>query len=171
MEKKKFTIDNNMLAANIAKEISLAIFDKITKNAERNKGDYLPSTFDLYNLAFACELFLKIILSENNIKVNRNHKLKTLFDSLNKPIKNTITEIYNSGPTINKNKPNFIEALAKSSNSFIRYRYIYENIDKFFANRKEDTEFLMYFVKALDDYLRITYVPYYAGAKRLFKKR
>lgn len=69
------------------------------------------------NMAFACELFLKAILKQNNKEI-KTHNLKKLFDGLQENIKR---EIINSD-----NEEDFIRKLTNVSSLFEEMRYLYE---------------------------------------------
>ena len=70
---------------------------------------------------FASELFLKILLSQNNLKFKYGHKLKGLFLELPKPIRDAIEARYNALLALNGR--HFADQLDNISNYFDEWRY------------------------------------------------
>lgn len=92
----------------------------------------------MVNSAFACELFLKAVLEENNVNYGRIHLLKDLFDLLPKKIKKEIESSVDD--------EEFSSKLTASSNTFVNFRYIFEDINKV---AKVNLEFWEKFVAAI----------------------
>ena len=76
------------------------------------------------NLALACELYFKAIISEEHHgQAPKTHFLKTLFDELQSASKNAIEAEYNSfSPFLSLGN-----CLVTHNNAFIDWRYYYEN--------------------------------------------
>lgn len=125
-----------------------AVFCLNTPNSQAYNIFYVtPATV---NAAFACELFLKLLLNLNQIEYNRVHKLKDLFDvlpdNIRENIKTATIEKYGQW----KNSWN-IEILDNISNAFNDWRYNYEHDWSKSAMMKIELEFLFAFKDALKE--------------------
>ena len=80
----------------------------------------------IVNSAFACEVFIKLLLAKNNI-IKKEHKLKNLFDDLpvnvQESIKQNVLEHY-----IGWRNVLGLDYLEQISNAFVDWRYGYESI-------------------------------------------
>ena len=76
--------------------------------------------------AFSCELFLKSLIKNDNIK--KIHKLDELFECLNKDDKDTIREsiIQFKSQKDSYTNDNFNSDLERVANAFVDWRYFYE---------------------------------------------
>lgn len=104
----------------------------------------------IVNAAFACEIFLKLLLRQNQIEYNRVHKLKDLFDilpdNIQKNIKTATIKKYGQWKNIWN-----IELLDNISNAFYEWRYNYEHDWLKSAVMKIEIGFLMAFKDSLKE--------------------
>ena len=110
----------------------------------------------IVNAAFACEIFLKLLLRQNQVEYNRVHKLKDLFDilpdNIRENIKTATIEKYGQWKNIWN-----IELLDNISNAFYEWRYNYEHDWSKSAVMKIETGFLMAFKDSLKEQFKDTY--------------
>lgn len=76
----------------------------------------------IVNKSFACELYLKCILTSSQISYNKGHNLETFFQSLPDEIKEQIL----NNPRF-KGDNRFYEALHENSTIFYNWRYCFED--------------------------------------------
>lgn len=97
----------------------------------------------IVNCAFACEIFLKLLLALQNTEYKKCHGLKELFDLLPKEIKEKINcyLLQNYGTLKDDNG---FELLQMYSKAFTEWRYSYE-----YYNLQIDQTFLFVFCKIL----------------------
>lgn len=97
----------------------------------------------IVNSAFACEIFLKLLLAIFNIKYGRCHELKKLFDLLPEETREKINSylIQNYGTLKDENG---FELLQMYSNAFTEWRYSYEKY-----NLRIEQKFLFLFCEIL----------------------
>lgn len=98
----------------------------------------------IVNKSFACEVYLKIIITANGDEIPRNHNIKDLYklSGIEDEFHKITLSIY--GDEIAKDIDNCIESF---SNAFIQWRYIYE---------QDSTGNLMYgFLKYFVEYLNM----------------
>lgn len=100
------------------------------------------------NSAFACEVFLKAILLYSDIKIPKNHDLKTLFEKLPEDIRNWVKETVIAKGGRWKNYFGF-EYLDNISKAFAQWRYIYEVDMNKVCSIKFETGFLTLFRNTL----------------------
>ena len=104
----------------------------------------------IVNAAFACEIFLKLLLRQNQIEYNRVHKLKDLFDilpdNIRKNIKTATIKKYGQWKNIWN-----IELLDNISNAFYEWRYNYEHDWLKSAVMKIEIGFVMAFKDSLKE--------------------
>ena len=103
-------------------EIGMSLFDKMEKaiieeESILNKMYFLPA---VVNTAFACELYLKSLLTDT-----RGHDIKELYDKQNDVIKDCIKDV------IVSNKENYTDAIFEKNlqnikDAFSTWRYYYE---------------------------------------------
>ena len=109
-------------------------------------GGFELMTLAIVNCAFACEIFLKLLLMIYNVEMKRKHKLKELFDLLPKDIRNRINEelYYNRGGSL-KNAVGipYIELI---SDAFTEWRYKYE-----YHRLQNETGFMFSFCEILQN--------------------
>lgn len=111
-----------------------------TKNITRSVELQTPF---IVNCAFACEIFLKFLLSFYKIDFKREHDLKKLFDLLPKDVQNKVNE---------RQREKFGtlqtwyggDILQTISNAFIEWRYKYEK-----RQLHNETSFLFLFTSIL----------------------
>lgn len=93
----------------------------------------------IVNCAFACEIFLKLLLEKHNVEYKKCHGLKELFellpDEIKKNINNYLLQSYGSLKDVNG-----FDLLEMYSNAFIEWRYSYEKF-----NMQIEPEFLFVF--------------------------
>lgn len=110
----------------------------------------------IVNATFACEIFLKLLLRQNQIEYNRVHKLKDLFDilpdNIRENIKTTTIEKYGQWKNIWN-----IELLDNISNAFYEWRYNYEYDWSKSAVMKIETGFLIAFKDSLKEQFNDSY--------------
>lgn len=110
----------------------------------------------IVNANFACEIFLKLLLRQNQIEYNRVHKLKDLFDilpdNIRENIKTTTIEKYGQWKNIWN-----IELLDNISNAFYEWRYNYEYDWSKSAVMKIETGFLIAFKDSLKEQFNDSY--------------
>lgn len=97
----------------------------------------------IVNCAFACEIFLKLLLEFNNVKYKKQHGLKELFDLFPEELREKINRylIQNYGTLKDGNG---FELLQLYSNAFTEWRYSYE-----YYNLQIDQTFLFVFCEIL----------------------
>lgn len=97
----------------------------------------------IVNCAFACEIFLKLLLALQNTEYKKCHGLKDLFDLLSKETKEKINSclLQNYGTLKDVNG---FELLQMYSNAFTEWRYSYE-----YYNLQIDQTFLFVFCEIL----------------------
>ena len=97
----------------------------------------------IVNCAFACEIFLKLLLALQNTEYKKCHGLKELFDRLSKGTKEKINNylLQNYGTLKDVNG---FELLQMYSNAFTEWRYSYE-----YYNLQIDQTFLFVFCEIL----------------------
>ena len=130
------------------------------------KGDKFitKTTPFIVNKTIACEIYLKLILSENNISYMKikgfnGHNISTLYSLLPLYIKKDIIS------NLQLKHFNDIEEKIKSiSNAFINWRYIYENYN---LNPSIDFVFLNDLCDCLDEIAQKTiYINYHYDVTR-----
>lgn len=115
---------------------------------ERIKFFNLSSYGIIYyvNAGLAIELYLKSILTKNNIKFNREHDIESLFMLLLTNIKKLFFRYFvfcsnkNCLSVVVSNETEFLECLHNSANMFDKYRYY------FTENIKNDKEYKINFL-------------------------
>lgn len=98
----------------------------------------------IVNKAFACEVYLKILILSNDNEIPQNHRIKTLYklSGIEQDFKNYIQSIDGVNDEFINHIDNYIESF---SNAFVEWRYIYE---------RDSTEKLMYgFMRVFAEYL------------------
>ena len=75
--------------------------------------------------AFAIEVYLKLLLQLNNIKVRNTHNILKLCKSLPEDIRNKIVEQYRA--VLGKNLDQFLKDIELISEAFEQWRYAYEH--------------------------------------------
>lgn len=97
----------------------------------------------IVNCAFACEIFLKLLLEFNNVKYKKQHGLKELFDLLPEELRVKINRhlLQNYGTLKDSNGFEFLQLY---SNAFTEWRYSYEKF-----NLRIERNFLFLFCKIL----------------------
>ena len=75
------------------------------------------------NIAFACELYFKCLLFEQQIDCRKEHDLYKLYKSMPEQLQKGIKEIHPCG---NTPKPNFELELKEVGKAFTVFRYMYE---------------------------------------------
>lgn len=109
------------------------------------------------NSAFACEVFLKLLLKMEQIEIKKMHQLEELFEQLPEQVK---TDIQQS--TIQKygtwTDMLGLNPLHQISDAFVQWRYNYEHVFRKNATMKIEIGFLIAFRNALrekcSDYFR-----------------
>lgn len=100
------------------------------------------------NSAFACEIFLKLLLEMEQIKIKRKHQLKGLFDQLPEKVKTDIqqstTQKYGAWTDVFG-----CDLLKQISNAFVEWRYNYEHDFGKDGTIKIELDFLVAFRNAL----------------------
>lgn len=80
------------------------------------------------NIAFACELYFKMLLLYKGVDIPRTHKLDKLYYKLPKEQQKQLYTLFNeTEENIEITKTNFMESLKNSSDLFMKYRYGFEN--------------------------------------------
>ncbi len=102
------------------------------------------------NAAFACEVFLKMLLHFNQIDYDRIHKLNVLFEKLPSELKEKIQQntIQRYGRWTDIGGRSL---LLNISNAFVEWRYIYEHDWSKSAAVRIDVSFLLTFGKVLEE--------------------
>lgn len=77
------------------------------------------------NITFACELYLKILIDKTNGNYATGHSISTLYNNLSSTDKNNILAKFNN--TVISNNLDLITVLNSEGNSFIDWRYAFEN--------------------------------------------
>lgn len=108
----------------------------------------LYATPAVVNAAFACEVFLKLLLHSEEIKIPREHRLHALYnklpDELKERIRGDVVQRYGQW------KDAFgMECLKSISDAFATWRYIYEHDWHKSATVRIDVSFLMALKNAL----------------------
>lgn len=102
------------------------------------------------NAAFACEIYLKLLLYLNNIDYKKIHTLKELFNLLPENIKADVK--YNTVMNFGQWRDSFgFELLDNISNVFNELRYIYERDWSKNGTMRIETGFLIAFRNALQE--------------------
>ena len=96
----------------------------------RGKKIISKQTPFIVNKSFACEIYLKIILLENNIdfkdlKGINGHKISKLYSKTNSDFKSNLYD-----EMCLKNFTNIEDKIENISEAFINWRYIYEKYEK-----------------------------------------
>lgn len=73
------------------------------------------------NIAFACELYLKMIMLKDGIEIPHLHKLDKLYNNLPQNRQEELRILFNIS------EPAFLSSLKASSDLFENYRYGFEN--------------------------------------------
>lgn len=153
MSQKAPLTQQKKLAAHLANQASVIIFDIVNRRKNANNGVYNSTPFELFNLGFICEQLLKAIMKTKG----RGHKLRDLFDGLDLDTKNRIMRLFNKNSNNGSYKAlwgDFHAGLDASSSAFEKYRYIHEEPDLYFKGGvRAVTMFLLVFVKTLNDYV------------------
>ncbi len=130
---------------------------KLTARGDKIVSKHYPF---LVNKSFACEVYLKFLLLENNITFNdlkgkSGHDLLMLYNKLPLIIRQTLLKfLQNKGTPSNES---LITKLKSVSQAFIQWRYIYEKFDGISA----DFCFLNVFCDFLDIYCQKTILEKY----------
>lgn len=147
-------MDTRKAAAAVAfYELSKGAFEKAECGMERKEKNPDVEYGMLYiagmvNAAFSCELFLKSMCNDTT-----KHKLKELFDLLEEEEKDVVR--YAVTARLKKNNPQYNEStfdvdLKNISNTFVEWRYYYENGFQYdYTN--------VYFLRALADFFYCYY--------------
>ena len=120
-------------------------------------SQYFCKTFPfVVNKAFACEVYLKLILIENNfdLKKMKNHELHNLFklyQNTDNKFKSDLINFFKNKYGNKIDELRFEEEIKKISKVFIKWRYIYEQAGK---NPIVNYGFLNSFCDVLDDYTK-----------------
>lgn len=120
-------------------EIANDFYEAYKRCFDANAENQIVALPAFVNGFFACELYLKSILSANNINPPKNssgHNIEELFNQLPTELKKTIENKFsNEAKSINGlNSIEFNELLKKISLGFEFWRYIYEDENKLFEN-------------------------------------
>lgn len=99
--------------------------DFCMREQEKDGRLYLYTAPIVVNAAFACEIYLKLLLYLEKIGYKKEHELKELFDKLPPEIKETIEKMTVQRCGYWKNQFG-MEVLSVLSNAFVEIRYIYE---------------------------------------------
>lgn len=111
------------------------------------------------NSAFACEVFLKLLLKMEQIEIKKKHQLEELFDQLPEQVKKDIQQstIHKYGAWTDVFGCNL---LSQISDVFVEWRYNYEHDFRKDGTMKIEIGFLVAFRNALREkcsgYLEIT---------------
>lgn len=99
-----------------------AVGDKTIEKEGWMRQNIIP---EIVNRAFACEIFLKAMLTYKNIKFKRNHNLFELWKKLSKELSNKVEgEIYECIEL--EESVSLDDLINKIANAFNEWRYIYE---------------------------------------------
>lgn len=80
------------------------------------------------NIAFACELYFKMLILNNGTTIPHTHKLYELYGSLLKKQQKTLCSLFNKPEeAIEESEAKFLSSLKASSDLFEKYRYGFEN--------------------------------------------
>lgn len=121
---------------------------KITARGDKIVTKFFPF---IVNKAFACEVYLKLILKEDGFDINKldsrdRHKLDVLYKKTNASFKEYIIKTFSK---VYGSKINLEIEIKKISNVFTKWRYIYEYVDKV---NTVNYGFLNVFCEILDRY-------------------
>lgn len=108
----------------------------------------------IVNNCFACELYLKLLLSLFHIKIDdipkkKRHNLYILYDKLPPKIKIKVFNDYLKASSTNVDIYNLENEIKNISSIFVNWRYIHETIDK---QNVVNSGFLRWFCDILDIY-------------------
>jgi hypothetical protein len=101
------------------------------------------------NSAFACEVFMKAILSFRDIKPPRSHKLKSLYVKLPEKEREWIKSVVSRGASCSWTDCFGFDYLDEISEAFVEWRYSYEIVGKKRAVMQINMGFLNDFRNAL----------------------
>lgn len=140
---------------NLPDGIVLSFGDSIKLTARGNKMVTKIFPF-LVNKAFSCEVYLKLILIESGIKLEElNHRdlhnLKKLYDNTTEEFKKMFFDYFLKVYGEQANKEFLENEINAISNVFLKWRYIYEDLDK---ENIVNYGFLNIFCAFLDIYAR-----------------
>ena len=100
-------------------------------NASENNDEMILIIPCAINVAFSCELFLKVLISKSTGSFKGLHGIYDLFQALDQNKKSSIETAFNT--RVNFSKPQnfsyncFTDFLKEESDNFIEWRYSYEN--------------------------------------------
>lgn len=119
------------------------ICNKIAHEERGNTRSIYLGTPVVVNCAFACEIFLKLLLEIENVTYKKQHGLKELFDLLSEELKGEINRqvFYEYGSL--KDGWGF-DLLQRYSDVFTQWRYSYE-----YNNLQVEQNYLFVFCKIL----------------------
>lgn len=102
------------------------------------------------NAAFACEVFLKLLLHDAGVKIRKSHRLEDLFNRLPDDIQKELTmrTIAKYGKWENVFRQKYISEI---SDAFQEWRYIYENDWSKSAVKHIEVGFLLAFRDSLKE--------------------
>lgn len=107
--------------------VGKGLFKKVLKNPKKHgvatAEDMLAFPM-IVNLAFACELFFKSMLPEEELGRSSGHKLRDLYDKQNEDVKHEMCSSIMEKHSVTEQWIN--NELDKSSNAFYEWRYFYE---------------------------------------------
>jgi len=140
-------------------EIANDFYEAYKRCSAANDKNQIVAIPAFVNGFFACELYLKSILSANNINTPKNssgHNIEKIFNLLPTELKNTIKEKFsNEAKSIDGlNSVEFNELLNKMSFGFEFWRYIYEDKNKQFEKDYPfaySEKFLSLFLPIIED--------------------
>lgn len=122
-------IKNMLRVARGNEKVFLGLYEEIEAKIKKlkNNEEVFDDEIDIFcpmimTGAFACEIYLKILLTKQNISYERKHSLEDLYNLLNDKSKDDIkTAFLEEGFD-----ENFDKGLEEISNAFVKWRYFYE---------------------------------------------
>ena len=99
-------------------------------------NQYLVRVFPfVVNKAFACEVYLKLLLTHQEfdlktLKQSERHNLFVLFKNTNNEFKVNFYSYFSTEFSVKANEDFLNKEIEKIANVFIKWRYIYENIEE-----------------------------------------
>lgn len=126
--RKLKSIDDYKNLSERALQNAMGYFEIFERCKNMVRSEHCVAVFT--NMSFACELYLKSILYNQEVNCSKQHDLSKLFDKIEEINQNKIIEKYNEAtmPSTKKKieKTEFLKCLNEVSLAFIVFRYAYE---------------------------------------------